>query len=408
MIFALLNHATWAQICPNPSGDMETACTGSFSSETQQSAVCSEDVKQNLEFQRGEFHKESCCDEVECPFPPTDGFSTMDSLMTACKDFCEFDKKVVVPVLIGSHTYGLALEDGASVCLDPKLLGGKQFDKDLLDRCNKDKDIMNNIQNTVSSFLQELRKFTYSVVAYRSTLLNASNTVTVKMQEPATLEIIRDATRSETTTEILNLYSNVLSDSASSAAKYSLTSSLGKLKVAMESLKSVMDTELDKFESFTEDCDASFPRSPTYLLDLCKVKGGDCVEDVEGEHTMCCCLENPIANMEGDSVSDTLYESTSTKRRLLQDSSSSSVIYRDVCAEAISESNTEVDTIKETVRQQGNQDMLAELCESLSKKYGGFYYENGECEKRSASTIARPYYALGILLQIVLFWQYFA
>ena len=107
-----------------------------------------------LDIQRLETAKVPCCDRAfgTCPF------ETLDALYERCTTFCADGQGTIsVPVIVGGESFGLDLEQAASVCLDPNLLGAP-YNKDDYDACEDGKSSLQAITDVAAEFVSEMRK----------------------------------------------------------------------------------------------------------------------------------------------------------------------------------------------------------------------------------------------------------
>ena len=193
-----------------------------------------------------------------------------------------------------------------------------------------------------------------------------------------------------------------------------LEDSILALADTADALANSFDQNLLKFEAFIEECFVFFPKTKTFLKDLCTQTGNQCVRDSTSEHAGCCCLENPVATLAVPDMPDSLRprpppppparlppdaanvsppspspppprnrrlqqadptmaaftEKFDFKLRELQESMARPGAELDVCASAYRNSQPKVDSILENIRDLGQGHLIKNYDEQLEKDYG--------------------------------------
>jgi hypothetical protein len=87
----------------------------------------------------------------------------------------------------------------------------------------------------------------------------------------------------------------------------------------------------------TGSCNVYFPKYRTFLRDLCTVDGPPCIDDTEAEHASCCCLLNPLAQINVVQPANSSGSAAAAGRQLKDaagGAAQGSTGARDVCAES--------------------------------------------------------------------------
>jgi len=323
-------------------------------------------------------------------------YNTLPKIMDACSDFCGDASSI--PVTVGSDSFGFSLEQATGVCLSPELLGGGGYSSEAERKCdNKGTDALAAMTAATTAFVETHRVFRYAHLLFQGEINHASESVATELESPAFQDLFRGTVRDKKVGVIQDVYRAALAGGSSGALGVKLGSQIDKLKGAAAALATVMEAQLDKLETFMDECNRFFPKSPTFLKDLCRDDGPSCIDNEQGEHVACCCLKNPVAGLiVPDAPASIMPMSppppspeperrlaealTSTFNRRLQSDGHHNTI--DVCYSAFKNSKAEVDALVDDIEAIGQGQIVQDYRNTLKDKYGKNSFESQDSLKK--------------------------
>ena len=342
-------------------------------------------------------------------------YNTLPKIMDACSDFCGDASSI--PVTVGSDSFGFSLEQATGVCLSPELLGNGSYSSEAERKCdNKGTDALAAMTAATTAFVETHRVFRYAHLlfqvgvedlpslewsphaarpsrsrhaqnphgafscSHQGEINHASESVATELESPAFQDLFRGTVRDKKVGVIQDVYRAALAGGSSGALGVKLGSQIDKLKGAAAALATVMEAQLDKLETFMDECNRFFPKSPTFLKDLCRDDGPSCIDNEQGEHVACCCLKNPVAGLivpdapapPSPEPERRLAEAlTSTFSRRLQSDGHHNTI--DVCYSAFKNSKAEVDALVDDIEAMGQGQIVQDYRNTLKVTRRGLH-----------------------------------
>uniref|UniRef100_A0A061SIA2 Uncharacterized protein n=1 Tax=Tetraselmis sp. GSL018 TaxID=582737 RepID=A0A061SIA2_9CHLO len=296
-----------------------------------------------------------------------------------CEQFCESSGYVGnVPIVVGG-SWGANLEQAASVCLSEDLLRS-EYSKEQQEFCFSDNSI-ELMEKATSQFISDLRVFKYDILAYKGDILQKSHRIAQELNNPDNVMSIDESPNPSRLNSLREAYSDFPRDDAEGEmGEIRLRASIESLRKSAKNLNSVLSVQASRFENFLTTCDRFFPRENRFLLDMCTVSGSKCIEDSQSEHVSCCCLQNPMLNLEHRKEAVMDAKSLQHSRQLELESTAV-----DVCSEAAQQSDEKVREVKTYLDKIGRSDVHRDYESRLRDKYNNFY--SSDCQGQMTSKV---------------------
>jgi len=285
----------------------------------------------NLQIKFGEFADAQCKSRVEGRAITTEG------MFAQCKAFCG---EGAVPVVLGSDTFGLNLEQMNNVCLNSKGILADAKNMEVAKKCPAKKQALRDVENSVADFLASLRVLNYGKLRFVSDIRENVEAVEKKLKQPGFADRM---SRSDDKAKVLRrIYGQYLGGLKGDAlGTFDLTADADRLADKAEMMEQMMNSKMKRVIEFFDECDNYYPidgTEKTFLLDICRQSGSKCLTGdapKKAVHAGCCCGHNPLVKL------NSMLKAVRKGGRHLQQATQSP------CGKALAKSESEVTQMKE-------------------------------------------------------------
>lgn len=300
-----------------------------------QFGVSVEPWNKGLEIRFGKFADKQCRSRVQ------GRQITTENLFAECKNFCG---EGAVPIVLGTDTFGLNLNQMKNVCLDSAIKSDKASMK-TAKQCPAKKQALRDVENSVADFLGSLRVLNYAKLRFVSDIRDNVEEVEKKLQTPRFFD--RMSKSDNKAKDLRRIYGSYLGGmKGDPVGSFDLTDDAKRLAGKAEMMETMMNQKMQNVIEFFDECDDYYPvdgTSKEFLLDICRQSGSRCLtgdEDQKALHAGCCCGHNPLVKL------TSMLKAVREGGRHLQEASLSP------CAKALLKSESQVNGMKEKTGEQ--------------------------------------------------------